>query len=285
MIPASKKPEDKMQKIAIFIPIWVQIIICLGGVLTAMVSSPLLIEKFFPTVTPTSSTVLPPPAPIPTLALEDTLPASSISSPTDVPSLCCLAGWDIFSTDGTSFQPSPQGNCSNIGIDELGIHASSCGLIFGRDDIKRRGIYGLSMPIEHNTTIRMSVTIINLIEGEMWVGLSNETNPQAGSLIFAMTPDPGGVSVFLNDISSPYARYRWSDMVPDIGWVDGQPWQYNFTIMLDGNKVLADVNSVKFAPMVASSTDRLFIGYRSKPDMIGTYLNATISNLSITDNP
>jgi hypothetical protein len=199
--------------------------------------------------------------------------------------LCCLADWDIFSTDGASFQPSPQGNCSNIGVDELGIHASDCGLIFGKDDIKQRGMYGVSMPIEHNVTIRMSVTITNLIEGEFWIGFSNEINPQTDSLIFAMTPDPGGISVFLNDISSPYARYKWADMAPNIGWIRGQPWQYNFTIKLDGNKVSVDVNSVKFAPLVASSTDRLFIGYRSKPDMIGTYLNATISNLSITNNP
>ena len=141
------------------------------------------------------------------------------------------------------------------------------------------------MPIEHNVTIRMSVAVTNLIEGEFWVGVSNGVDPQAGSLIFAMTPDPGGVSVFLNNISSPYARYKWADMAPNIGWVSGQPWQYNFVIELDGNKVLVDVNSVKFAPMVASSTDRLFIGYRSKPDMIGTYLDATISNLSITNNP
>jgi hypothetical protein len=74
-------------------------------------------------------------------------------------------------------------------------------------------------------------------------------------------------------------------MAPDIGWVRGQPWQYNFVIKVDGNKVSVDVNSVKFASMVASSTDRLFIGYRSKPDMIGTYLNATISDLVITNNP
>jgi hypothetical protein len=225
--------------------------------------------------TPTSSVYVPT-----NIALPDTPLA-----PTAVPSLCCLAGWDIFSADNTFFQPSPQGNCSNIGVDELGIHASNCGLIFGKDDIKRRGIYGLSMPIEHNVTIRMSVTITNLIEGEFWVGFSNEINPQAGSMIFAMTPDPGGVSVFDNDISSPYARYKWADMAPNIGWVHGQPWQYNFTIELDGNKVLMDVNSVKFAPMVAPSTSRLFIGYRSKPDTIGTYLNASISNLIITNNP
>jgi hypothetical protein len=99
-----------------------------------------------------------------------------------------------------------------------------------------------------------------------------------------MTPDPGGVSVFLDNVSSPYARYKWADMAPNIGWVKGQPWQYNFTIRMEGNTVLADVNSVKFASLVASSTDRLFIGYRSKPEQIGAYLNATVSNLTITEN-
>lgn len=210
----------------------------------------------------------------------DTPPA-----PTAVPSLCCLAGWDIFSTENTSFAPSPLGGCSNIGVDELGIHASNCGLIFGKDDIKQRGIYGLSMPIQHNVKIQISVSISNLIEGEFWVGFSNGIDPKSGSLVYAMTPDPGGVSVFFNDISSPYARYKWADMAPDIGWVRGQPWQYNFTIQLDGSNVLVDVNSVKFAPMVSSSTERLFIGYRSKPDTIGTYVDATISKLIITNNP
>jgi hypothetical protein len=291
MIPESKKPEDKMQKIAIFIPVWIQIIICLGGVLTAMVSSPLIIEKFFPTATPALATVLPLPPPtsqfdtpvniVPT----DGLPTPLLLSATTVPSLCCLAGWDIFSTDDTPVTPSSLGDCSNIGVDELGIHSSNCNLIFGKNDIKQREIHGVSMPIEHNITIRMSVTITNLIEGEFWVGFSNGIDPQLSSLVFAMTPDPGGVSVFYNDISSPYARYKWADMAPDIGWVRGQPWQYNFVIKVDGNKVSVDVNSVKFASMVASSTDRLFIGYRSKPDMIGTYLNATISDLVITNNP
>lgn len=215
----------------------------------------------------------------------DTPSAPIPPSATVVPSLCCLAGWDVFSSDGASYPPSPSGDCSNIGVDELGIHASNCGLIFGKDEIKQRGVYGLSMPIQDNVTIQVTVSVTILIEGEFWIGFSNGTDPQAGSLIYAMTPDPGGVSVYFDDISSPYARYKWADMLPYQGWARGQPWVYNFTIQTEGSKVSVDVNSDKFSSMVALSTNRLFIGYASKPNTVGTYLNATVSNLKITNNP
>jgi hypothetical protein len=70
-----------------------------------------------------------------------------------------------------------------------------------------------------------------------------------------------------------------------ISWKKGQPRRYNFEIKLDGNKVAVTVNSVTFVTEVASSTDRLFLGYRSKPETIGTYLNATVSDLTITQTP
>jgi hypothetical protein len=283
MTPANKKPEDKTQKIALFIPVWVQIIICLGGVLTAMVSSPLIIEKLFPTPTPGPAVVAP------TVLVDVPINIASVDtrlqSATAVPSLCCLAGWDIFSTDSMPVTPSPLGDCPNIGVDELGIHSSNCNLIFGKDNVKRSGVYGLSMPIQHNITIQLSVSVTNLIEGEFWVGFSNGSDPQSGSLIYAMTPDPGGISVYLNDISSPLARYRWADMGTDISWARGQPWRYNFTIKLDGNKASVVVNSVSFTTMTAPSTDRLFLGYHSKPQQIGCYVDAIISGLTITNNP
>jgi hypothetical protein len=215
----------------------------------------------------------------------DTPPVPTLPPVTVVPSLCCLDGWDIFSSDGASFAPSPVGGCSNIGVDGLGIYASGCNLIFAKDDINQSGIYGLSMPIPRNVTIQVSVSISNLIEGEFWIGFSNGIDPQSGSLIYAMTPDPGGVSVYLNNISSINARYPWADMGKDIGWARGQPRRYNFTIKLDGNKVSALVNSTSFAPVTALSTNRLFLGFHSKPRQIGTYVNATISWLKITNNP
>ena len=205
-----------------------------------------------------SSTTTPQPTVSPTLA---------IISPTPlIPSPCCLTGWDIFSSDGKTFPPAPSGACSNAGIDELGIHASNCNLIFAIDDLKQRGVYGLSMPILQDSVIKMSVSITLLIEGEFWLGFSSSVDPQAGSLIYAMTPDPGGVSVFLNNISAPLARYPWAPMGDQISWVKGQPRRYDFDIRLDGNKVAVTVNSVTFVTEVASSTDRLFLGYRSKPE-------------------
>ncbi len=215
----------------------------------------------------------------------DTPPVPTLPPATVVPSLCCLDGWDIFSSDGASFAPSPVGGCSNIGVDGLGIYASGCNLIFAKDDINQSGIYGLSMPIPRNVTIQVSVSISNLIEGEFWIGFSNGIDPQSGSLIYAMTPDPGGVSVYLNNISSINARYPWADMGKDIGWIRGQPRRYNFTIKLDGNKVSTLVNSTSFAHVTALSTNRLFLGFHSKPRYIGTYVNATISGLKITNNP
>jgi len=87
--------------------------------------------------------------------------------------------------------------------------------------------------------------------------------------------------VYLNDISSRNSRYSWAAMGDAVGWQRGQPQRYNFTIQLDGNNVSVDVNSTRFATLTAQSTYRLFIGYRSKPEQIGTYLDVTISGLTI----
>lgn len=217
---------------------------------------------------------------------ENTLQPTDTATPTVpaaimLPSLCCLDSWDIFSSDGADVTPSASAKCSNLGVDELGIHTSECDLIFGVTNLKQRGVYGLSTPISHDVAISVTVSITTLIEGELWLGFSSSVNPQSGSLVYAMTPDPGGVSVFLNNISTPRARYPWAPMGKQIGWEKGQPQLYNFVIKLDGNKVEVTLNSVTFATEVASSTDRFFLGYRSKPEKIGTYLNVTISDLNI----
>lgn len=73
-------------------------------------------------------------------------------------------------------------------------------------------------------------------------------------------------------------------MGDQISWVKGQPRRYDFDIRLDGNKVAVTVNSVTFATG-GSSTNRLFLGYRSKPEMQGTYLNAVVSGLTIIESP
>lgn len=280
MISADKKPEEKntvWQKIIVFIPVWIQIIICIGGV--AAVIAPLAFQKFIspdtPTATPTTN--------IPTETLTELPPVVNTNIPS-APTLSPIM-WDIFSSDGASFAAFPYEGCPNIVVNELGFFASNCNLIFGKRDIKQHGVYGLSMPIQHNVTIQVSVTVRELIEGEFWIGFSNEINPQLDSLIYAIPPDPGGVDVYLNNISSRNARYSWAPMGQDVNWESGQPRKYNFTIKLVGNNVSAAVNSTTFTTVVASSTDRLFLGYRSKPEGIGTYVDATISGLTITANP
>lgn len=222
---------------------------------------------------------------LPTETLTEAPPTGVVNTDTPPPPTQSLPVWDVFSTDGVAFPSSTQSDCPNIEVDELGIISSKCELIFTKGNIDQRGIHGLSIPIKRNDTIQMTVTVTNLVEGEFWVGFSNGIDPQSDSLIYAMTPNPGGISVYLNDISSALARYAWADMGRGIGWARGQPWQYNFTIKLTGNKVSVDVNGVSFASVIAPSTGKLFIGYHSKPEKIGMSVDATISNLIITENP
>jgi hypothetical protein len=221
----------------------------------------------------------------PTEIFISTVPAVSPPQATAAPSLCCLEGWDIFSSDGASFAPALVEGCSNISVHDLGIYTSGCNITFAKDAINQSSVYGLSMPIPHNAKIEVSISISNLIEGEFWVGFSNEVDPQSGALIYAMTPDPGGVSVYLNNIFSINARYPWADMGEDVGWVRGQPRRYNFTIQLEGNKVSTIVNSTSFAQSTALSVNRLFLGFHAKPHAIGSYINATIVGLKITNQP
>jgi hypothetical protein len=211
-------------------------------------------------------------------------PATATSVPDPVaipPSLCCLSGWDVFSTTGSSFSSVAQDACPNAGIDEIGIHASNCSLTFALNAVKQPRIAGLSMPIPHNAKIKITAIVRNLQEGEFWIGFSKDIDPQSDSLIYAMTPDPGGVSVYLNNIDSKNSTYPWRDMGKSLNWVHGQPWVYNFTIEFNGANVVTEVDDVLFYTVAAPSTNRLFIGYRSKPGVIGTYLNAEISTMIV----
>lgn len=208
------------------------------------------------------------------------------ASPTPfAPTLCCLAGWDAFSTEGLSSAPVPQGECANIKIPELGISSDDCAFVFGVDEKRQRGVYGLSVPMPPNAEIKISIVVSTLLEGEVWLAFSKDADPQDNSLVYAMTPDPGGVSVYLNDISAPNSRYSWNPMGQSLGWVKGQPWRYNFTVRFNGANVLTEVNDVRFASVAAPYASRVFIGYRSKPQQTGFYLRARAEGLSISAIP
>lgn len=212
-------------------------------------------------------------------------PEPSLTPTPFEPTLCCLEGWDVFSTDGAPFTASPQGGCGNVRVAEIGVSSDDCGFVFGYYG-KSRGVYGLSIPIQPNAEIKVSIVVNNLQEGEFWLAFSKDIDPQTNSLVYAMTPDPGGVSVFLGDISSPRARYPWAPMADSLGWVKGQPWRYNFTVQFDGVKAATEANDVRFAADVAPYANRMFIGYRSKPESKGFYLNARVESLSIASpNP
>ena len=208
---------------------------------------------------------------------------TAILVPTEVESLPlfeCVDQWEIFSPEPLSpITPEGYGNCNNAYIDELGIAASEEGLSFGLASFKETGVYGLSTELPRNATIELTILVSELISSEFWIGFSESADPQVDSVVYALAADSGDVKVYSGSTSSPKSTYPWVNLAENIEWLEGTPRQYIMLIELEGNKVNMTMNEIKFTTEISSSTKRLFLGYRTKPASVSSYLDIELSGI------
>ncbi len=287
-----KKKEVSPEKKTLSPVIIAAIIGLIGTLITTFLNSPVLLAlvQRKTEVPPTATVTLAVPAvaatetatllPAPPVATSTTT-ETAVLVPTEAespPLFVCLDQWEAFSSDSLSpVTPEGYGNCNNAYIDELGIAASEEGLSFGLASFKETGVYGLSTELPRNATIELTVFVSELISSEFWIGFSESPDPQADSVVYALAADTGDVKIYSGSTSSPKSTYPWVNLAKNIEWLEGTPRQYTMQIELEGNKINMTMNEIEFTTEISTSTKQLFIGYRTKPASISSYLDIELS--------
>lgn len=208
------------------------------------------------------------------------------NTPTITPSpapltLSCLDGWTAISDDETLIIPTKRSDCIKAGYNDLGILTSNENLIFRLDNFDRQGIFGLSAQIPFDATIEFQIDLTYMIQGEFWVALSNSPKPEKNMLVMAiqnLRESSGDVRVYLNQADTHI------DSASGKNLGSGPPYRYKFMFTTDGSEIRTRINSVNFRKQAFNIPQYLFLGFRNKSTLGYVALEATISNLIITES-
>lgn len=233
----------------------------------------------FPPPTATWSPIPPTEAP-PTVTF--TAPAPTDTPPTPVtPPLDCLERWQVISSDETLTAPGSSPECSIAHLPGLGISASSLGLLFGQNNFKKQGLFGIATPVPGEATLRFRVEMTVLTQGEFWIALSDTPTPEANALIFALQPQNGEVRYYLNQTSAPNGRIYWDQLSSQVNFGAAPPYVYDFKVTISGNKVSHEINLIDLPSQIVNLPKYLFLGYRNKSTLGSVTMQVKISNLAI----
>jgi hypothetical protein len=281
MIPSEKKEKKNLlEQLALFIPVWVQIVVCIGGIFVA--SLPSILPKIFPEVTSTptftsmnmplleSTLMVYTPTPLPKVS-ETQLPCTFTRTclPGDDWKRNCISGeiWDT-SLAGESL-PEP-GLCYDLAAWGMTADDGALTLAATHSDITAHE-YGIFTPWQDWTKFDFSVRVKRLDNSELWFGFFEGNTLNSKGILFVIQHGdvvdvrdmPSGKEIVAN-FYLPFADGVFHPQVILRGgkfslWIDGQGilsnWPLNYTI------------------------HNMFIGYRSLPVI---NLDATIFNLKFT---
>lgn len=266
-------------------------------VVTLITTSPQLIAALkSPTETPipTSTATSPPTnAPLPTetevvppTATSTNVPPTPtetvVSSPTPVdPGIACLDRWEIISSNPDLAIPVAGGNCDLVSIPGMGISTSGSELIFGQNNFREQGTFGLSTAIPLDATIRMKVKRGILTRGEFWIALSNKPNPESNMMILAIQPEFGEVRTYAGQTSTAAGRYTWEQLVENTTYGDGPPYTYDLILKTDGSLVDTRINFLDLPSQIVNLPKYLFIGYQNASTLGSVSMSITVSDLTI----
>ena len=274
--------EKKKMRVTII----VALIGLLGTVLAAVL--PIIIEDLRnspnePTATTTQSIASETPAGsilTDTPAVTDGTQAS-IATPV-TPSLSCLDRWQAFSSSTKlPAVPTGSGDCTFSTDANLGIGAGRNGLVFAVSYLKEKGIYGISTPMPRNATIRVTVEVAQIDNGEFWVAFGRGIDPRQDSLVFAIQPDTGDIHTYIGRTTSASAYYLWSIMQAGQPSVKAGVRTYTFELHFDGSRVELLVNGIPFDTLASPSWEYLFLGYNADAQGLGTSLSVEVTDLTV----
>jgi hypothetical protein len=263
MIPTEKKPEEKsnlFQKLALLIPVWVQMIICAGAVMVAFINSPVLIEKFFasPTSTPTlaSATVFP--------ATDAMMTQPPIVAASATPTLIPGEDWSDDCINSAVWNPylagetrSEQSQCHQLS--EWGIKAEQGRLIFAsnRYSQPRANEYGILTPWNNWREVDFTVVADRQENSEIWFGFFEGDTLNSNGIVFVIQPgDEIDVRVM------PYETEAVNNI--DLKYADGK---FHPRIIFEGGKigVWVDQQDIITKWPVNFQIRNMFVGYRALP--------------------
>lgn len=269
-----KKPKEKnnwSQTLATFIPVWVQIISCLGLVLVTFVSSPLWIERFFPlTATAAPATVLPvTDAPLPTpVALPDSTTVPPPPQPGQDWNDGCVNSvvWKTYLAGESRFE---EAQCYQLS--KWGITAAQGRLTFAAAHSQSTAYeYGILTPYNNWNEVDFSVEVDRHENSEIWVGFFEGDTPRSTGIVFVIQP---GDVVDIREM--PYE----TEIVNNIN-LHSAEGKFHTRVIFEGGKIAVwvDGQGITSKLPVNFTIKNMFIGYRALPN---TNLNVEVFDLKL----
>jgi hypothetical protein len=210
---------------------------------------------------------------------ETTAPSPTPTSIT--PPNGCLDRWQIVSSNPDLIETSGSGDCSQTSIPSLGISASSEGIGFGINAFREVGTFGIVTSIPADATISLSAKLTVFTQGEFWIALSNEPNPETNMIIVALQSQFGEVKVYNNQTDSFTERYTWEKIISGTTLSGGPPYSYDIKFTTDGNKVDQQIHFTDLPSQFVNLPNYLFIGYSKKSSLGSMTLQAEITGIEI----
>ncbi len=265
-----------------------------GTIVAAIISvSPQLIAALKPEPTPTAIPatatleIIPALSPTPTGTITPTtIPPTETLSPTPTetptptpltPPLSCLDRWQVISKAPTT--PQPQGGCEKYSYPDLGIEPGRNDILsFGKTAIQIDGLTGIATELSNDVTeISFTVELNNLVDGEFWVALSGDSNPESNSI--SVRVQPNGLIRVYDTNGTLYTDKTWDELRAGTIYGSGKPYIYNFVFKIAGPNVTIAINDLPLK--LTTNPDYLFFGYKNKSSVNPVTIFGSVSKLAI----
>jgi hypothetical protein len=230
--------------------------------------------------TDTAEPILPTDTTIPGPTDTATLPPAPTESPTATPvtpPLSCLDRWEVISSaPGTVYA---SGNCEKYSYPSLGIEpVQSTILSFVQPSIQINETTGITTRFSDNATeISFDVKLDDVTDGEFWIALSNEMNPDNNAVSIRLQSN--GLVRFYDVSGNFYSEKSWNELRDGTIYNANKPFYYNFIIRISGTDLNIGINNTRLN--LSGRPEYLFLGYKNKSEAKPVKLVVEISNLVI----
>ena len=293
--------DNKSQGVFSNPTVMIALIGTLGTIIAALIGIlPLLTKSAEPTVVPTAPpavafTETVPPTVLPTNTPTEVPPTGTATeipptptetimpSPTPVdPGIACLNRWNAIPSNSDLTPTVARGDCASADFPGIGISTTGDELIFGKNNFREQGVFGISTDLPEKAVIRMKVKLTILTQGEFWIALSDTPTPENNMMIIALQSKNGEVRTYINQTNSSSRRLIWDVLKENTTYGDGPPYIYNLVIRTSGSQVDTRINQFDIKPAeIVNLPKYLFIGYLNKSNVGSASMNITVSDFSI----
>lgn len=193
------------------------------------------------------------------------------------PPLSCLDRWEVISTIQTT--PVSQGGCQKYSYPDLGIEPLQSEMLsFGATLLHVDGITGVTTEVPNAVKeIRFNVELDNLEDGEFWIALSDNKNPETNSISIKLQSN--GLIRIYNVDGRIYTEKTWNEARAGTIYGSSKPYIYKFVFKINGTNVNFMINNLPLN--LSINPDYLFFGYKNKSPVKPVTVFVNVSNLEI----